>query len=152
MPAQNKLMIVPLNLDEANELVTRWHRHHKPVPGAKFAIGVSTADPRIVGAAIVGRPVSRMLDNGWTLEVTRLVTDGTPNACSALYGAAWRVAREMGYQKLITYTLPAEGGASIRGAGWKCVGERGGGSWNRKSRPRVDKVPTGQKLLWERTA
>jgi hypothetical protein len=150
--AQRRLEIVPLDLREANEQVERWHRHHKPVVGHKFSIGVVAVDVDgrlIVGVAIVGRPVARMSDDGWTLEVTRVATDGTPNACSALYGAAWRVCREMGYRRLVTYTLASEPGSSLKGAGWKCLGARGGGSWSRKDRPRVDKAPTCQKQLWE---
>jgi hypothetical protein len=90
-----------------------------------------------------------MSDNGWTLEVNRVATDGTPNACSALYGAAWRATKALGYKRLITYTLPEEGGSSLRGAGWKCLGEAGGGSWSCKSRPRVDTHPLQTKLCWE---
>lgn len=144
-----KLFIVPLDLDEANALVERWHRHHKPVRGHKFSIGVaSLQDAHVCGAAIVGRPVSRVLDRGWTLEVLRCVTDGTQNACSALYAAAWRAARAMGYEKLITYTLKSESGTSLKAAGWREVYTTKGGSWNTKSRPRVDKAPTCQKRLW----
>ena len=144
-----QLTIIPLNLDEANALVERWHRHHKPVPGAKFAIGVADGAGVIIGAAICGRPVARHLDTGFTLEVYRVVTDGTKNACSALYGACWRVAKALGYIKLITYTLVSEPGTSLKAAGWKLVGECGGGSWNRPNRPRVDTAPTCQKKLWE---
>ena len=90
-----------------------------------------------------------MADDGLTLEVNRVATDGCPNACSALYGAAWRAAKAMGYQRLITYTLPEEGGASLRGAGWRLVGEAGGGKWSREGRPRVDMHPTHGKLRWE---
>lgn len=89
-------------------------------------------------AAIVSRPTARMSDDGLTVEVTRCVTDGTKNACSALYGACVRAALALGYKRIITYTLPKEGGASLRGAGWRCLGQAGGGSWSRKSRPRVD--------------
>lgn len=142
------LRIIPLGLKEANALVAQWHRHHKPVPGAKFALGVAD-DERVCGAAIVGRPVARMSDDGGTLEVNRLVTDGTRNACSKLYAAAWKAATALGYKRLITYTLPEEGGASLRASGWKCIGERGGGSWSRGSRPRVDLHPLQAKLLWE---
>ncbi len=144
------LQITPIGLAEANALVSVWHRHNKPVPGAKFSIAVSDAD-RVVGVAIVGRPVSRMIDDGWTLEVNRCCTDGTRNACSALYGASWRAAKAMGYRRLITYSLPDEGGASLRGAGWTLIGLRGGGNWNRKSRPRVDtaEILQNQKLLWQ---
>jgi hypothetical protein len=122
-----------------------------PVPGAKFCIGVAK-DGEVVGAAIVGRPVARMLDDGWTLEVNRTCTDGTKNANSALYGAVRRAAFALGYRKLITYTLPSESGASLRGAGWHCVGEAGGGTWNRDNRPRVDLHPTQTKLKWEAIA
>lgn len=144
------LDIVPMSLREANAYVEQRHRHHKPVTGAKFALGVAD-DSAVVGVALVGRPVAKALDDGWTLEVNRVCTDGTRNACSVLYGAAWRVAKALGYRRLITYTLPEEGGASLRGAGWTCIGLRGGGQWARKTRPRID-VPAelaGQKLLWE---
>lgn len=134
-------------LSEANAFVALHHRHHKPVPGAKFCIGVAVNDV-IVGVAIVGRPISRMLDDGWTLEVNRTCTDGTKNANSMLYGACRRAAFALGYRKLITYTLPSESGASLKAAGWKCLGEAGGGKWSRKSRPRVDTHPTQTKLKW----
>jgi hypothetical protein len=145
------LIIVPIHLREANCFVAKHHRHHKPVIGAKFAIAVADGDGHIVGVAITGRPVSRYVDDGWTLEVTRVCTDGTKNACSILYAASWRAAKALGYRKLITYTLPDEGGASLRGAGWKCIGKRRGGNWNVPSRPRVDTQMElqGQKLLWE---
>lgn len=142
------LELTPLTLKEGNEFVRRWHRHHKPVTGAKFCVGVSNGD-KICGVAIVGRPVSRMLDDGWTLEVNRCCTDGTYNACSILYGASWRAARAMGYKRLITYTLPDEGGASLRASGWRCIGEAGGGQWGRKSRPRVESKTSQIKIRWE---
>lgn len=148
----NRLEIVPLDLAEANDQVARWHRHHQPVIGHKFSLGVEeiACDGRaLVGVAIVGRPVARMNDNGWTLEVTRVATNGCANACSALYGAAWRVAREMGYRRLITYTLKTEPGTSLKAAGWTSLYETKGGSWDTPSRRRVDKAPTGQKRLWE---
>lgn len=90
-----------------------------------------------------------MLDDRFTLEVNRVATDGAKNACSMLYGAAWRAAKALGYQQLITYTLPEEGGASLRAAGWRLVGECGGGSWSRASRPRCDSHPVQKKLRWE---
>jgi hypothetical protein len=144
------LRITPVSLEEANAFVSKLHRHHKPVPGAKFCVGVEQ-DGEIVGVAIVGRPVARMSDNGLTLEVNRCCTDGTKNACSALYGASWRAAKAMGYQRLITYTLPEEGGASLRASGWREIGLRGGGNWNVASRPRIDTplLLRGQKTLWE---
>jgi len=144
-----KLIIIPLDLDEANELVERWHRHSDPVLSHKFSVGVfDVAAANVCGAAIAGRPVARGLDNGWTLEVYRVVTDGTRNACSALYGACRRIGFAMGYRRIVTYTRKDETGASLVGAGWKVVGETKGGSWDCPSRPRVTKH-TGQKTLWE---
>ena len=148
-----ELRLVPLKLREANDLVARLHRHHKPVVGHRFSIGAARGD-ELVGAAIVGRPVSRMLDNGTTAEVTRCVTDGTPNACSVLYAACWRAWRAMGGTRLITYTLVAEPGTSLKAAGWKVLyetkdaGERG---WSRAARPRKSDY-LGPKRLWEMTA
>ena len=141
--------IVPITLREANAFVSRNHRHHKAVTGAKFSIAISDGE-KIRGVAIIGRPVSRMLDDGWTLEINRVCTDGAKNGCSMLYGAAWRAAKAMGYRKLITYTMREEGGSSLRAAGWKCVGEAGGGSWSRRGRPRVDLHPTQVKIKWEK--
>lgn len=145
-----RLVIVPCDLDEANAFVKQLHRHHKPVPGAKFCIGVALGE-KVVGVAIVGRPVARMLNDGWTMEVTRNCTDGTKNACSMLYGACARVAFGLGYKRIGTYTLPEEGGASLRAAGWRLIGECGGGSWSRENRVRVDKHPLQRKLRWEAT-
>jgi hypothetical protein len=117
--------------------------------GHKFSIAVSDSNDDVRGVAIVGRPVARRLDNGWTLEVNRCCTDGTKNACSMLYGAAWRAAKALGYKKLITYTLPSEGGASLRASNWKLIGEAGGGNWNVKTRPRIDTEHQQIKLKWE---
>lgn len=142
--------ITPINFEEANAYVSAFHRHHKPMQGCKFCLAVSDGD-KVVGVAIVGRPVARLLDNGWTLEVNRCCTDGTKNACSMLYSSAWKAAKALGYKRLITYTLPEEGGASLRASNWKCIGLKGGGNWNVKSRPRIDtdELLRGQKLLWE---
>lgn len=142
------MRVVPIDLAEANAFVAEHHRHHKPVVGHKFSLGAAMAE-KIVGVAIVGRPVARMRDDGATLEVTRLCTDGTKNACSFLYGAAARAAFALGYTRIGTYILDTEPGASLRGAGWKLIGQRGGGEWGREGRPRVDKHPTQGKLLYE---
>ena len=142
------LELVPVTLEEANAFVSKWHRHHKAVPGAKFCVGVAN-DGTMCGVAIVGRPVARMLDDGWTLEVNRTCTDGTRNANSLLYSAARRAAWALGYKRLITYTLPEETGASLRGAGFRTVGEAGGGPWSRESRPRIDTHPQQKKIKWE---
>lgn len=142
------LEIVPMTLKEANAFVEQNHRHHGKVTGHKFSIGCSDGE-KIVGVVIVGRPVSRYLDNGWTLEVNRLCTDGSRNACSMLYAAAWRATRAMGYKKLITYVLDTEPGTSLKAAGWRCVGEAGGLKWTGKRRPKVDLYPEQMKIKWE---
>lgn len=144
------LEVTPISLAEANAFVAEHHRHHRPVTGHKFSIACSDGD-KVVGVAIIGRPVSRYLDDGWTLEVNRCCTDGTRNACSMLYGAAWRAARAMGYKKIITYILGAETGASVRAAGYKCIGQAGGERWTGKRRPEVDLYPAQLKLRFERT-
>lgn len=143
-----RLELSPVDLSEANAFVREHHRHHRPVVGHKFSLAASLAG-KIVGVAIIGRPVSRMRDDGATLEVTRLCTDGTRNACSFLYGAAARAAFALGYRRIGTYILKSETGASLYAANWKLVGERGGGSWSVPSRPRVDRHPLEPKLLFE---
>lgn len=143
------LYAVPITRDEAMQFIAQHHRHHGRPKGYLFAVGAAYEDIGVVGVAMVGRPVARLLQDGWTAEVIRLCTTGVLNACSFLYGASWRAARELGYKRLVTYTLPEEGGASLRAAGWKCLGEAGGGSWSRKERPRVDTHPLQRKLRWE---
>lgn len=143
------MQLIPITLAEANAFVKRHHRHHKPVQGAIVSVAVSI-DDKVVGVATIGRPVSRMLQDGWTAEVTRLCTDGTRNAASFLLSRAKRVAQALGYKRVITYTLPEEGGASLRAAGWKVTNERaGGGPWSREARPRVDLHPQQMKIRWE---
>ena len=148
--SNHKLELVPMTFAEANAFVIEHHQHHPPVRQVKFSIGCAV-DGKIVGVALVGRPVARFLDNGWTLEVNRSCTDGTKNANSFLYGAAWRAAKALGFKKLITYTLPSESSVTLKAAGWTLIGEAGGGTWNRKSRPRVDLHPLQKKLKWEKS-
>jgi len=144
-----KLEITPITIQDAKIFVDKHHRHHKSPVGALFAIAVSFNN-EIVGVVMIGRPVSRHLDNGYIVEINRLaVLDGYKNACSMLYSAAWRAARSMGYKKAITYILKEESGTSVKAAGWKCIGEAGGGSWNSKNRPRIDKHPTQIKFKFE---
>ena len=143
-----KLTAIPLELAEANAFIREHHRHHGQVVGHKFSIGAAL-DSTIVGVVIVGRPVARMRDDGLTLEVTRLCSDGKKNACSFLYGAAALAAFAMGYKRIGTYILASENGASVKAAGWRLIGDAGGGSWSRKGRPRVDKAPTQGKLLFQ---
>ena len=143
-----KLELRKVELSEANDFVRVLHRHHKPVVGHKFSLGAVQLG-KLVGVAIIGRPVSRHRDDGNTLEVTRLCTDGTRNACSFLYGAAARACFALGYRRIGTYLLASETGASVLGAGWRCLGERGGGSWSSPSRPRKDNHPLEMKQLFE---
>lgn len=142
------MRIVPVTQARAAAFVAEHHRHHVADRGHLFCIGCEDGG-RLVGVAVVGRPKARNADDGATAEVTRLCTDGTRNACSMLYGAAWRAARAMGYARLITYTLPEEGGASLRGAGWRAVARVRGGTWSRAARQRTDDHPTQMKLRWQ---
>jgi len=143
------LEIVPITFAEANEFVKKFHRHHGKVVGCKYCIAVADNE-KIRAVAIVGRPIARGYDDGFTLEVNRLCSDGATNACSMLYAAAWRVARSLGYKRLVTYILDNEKGTSLKAAGWKVVGECGGGSWSSRQRPRVDKHPLQKKLCFEK--
>jgi hypothetical protein len=145
------LHLVPLSLAQANEHVAAWHRHNKPVPGAKFCVGAADTEGVLHGVAIVGRPVARNFDDGQTLEVTRVATDGTRNCNSILYGACKRAAFALGYRRLITYTQADEGGASLRGAGWRLVAERPARpGWSAPSRPRDNSAYKNvPRQLWE---
>lgn len=148
------MKIVPMSLAEANEFVANFHRHNKPVQGAKFALGASDGD-RLVGVAIVGRPVSRHLDDGATAEVTRccVLDDAPKGACSFLYSRAWRVWAAMGGERMVTYTLQTESGASLRGAGWKVVGQTPGFAegkgWTSRPGREWQSVVGQAKLRWE---
>jgi hypothetical protein len=167
------LELQPIGLREALTFVERHHRHHGAPQGGKFAVAVNGPcecggpEPtrftcehgcedgrRVVGVAVVGRPVSKERDDGWTAEVTRVcVLEGNPNACSMLYAAAWRAARALGYRRMGTYILAREPGTSLRAAGWRFVGlTEDARGWNRRRRPRVDTHPLEQKELWEATA
>lgn len=132
-----------IKMRDANAFITDNHRHHKPVRGLIFAIAAYDTDrwqyqeEGLVGVAIVGRPVSRMLDNGETAEVTRLCTDGTPNAPSFLYSRCAAACKAIGFQKVVTYILDSESGTSLKAAGWTYEGYAGGGSWSRPSRKRT---------------
>ena len=141
MKDPTKIAAIPLELAAANEFVANLHRHHDPVYRDKFRVG-ALVDGKLVGVVQVGRPVSRYLDNGENIEVVRLCTDGTKNVCSFLYAKAARIAKEMGYKKIITYILESESGASLKAAGWKQETVTNGGTWNRKSRPRATTAPT----------
>jgi hypothetical protein len=144
------LHLVPVSFADACGFVTMWHRHHQPPRGHKFSIGVA-ADDKLVGVAMIGRPVARAFDDGMTLEVNRTATDGTKNANSMLYAAAWRATKALGYGRLVTYTMADESGASLRAAGWQIVAELSARKgWSIPSRPREDRGVDGiPRTLWE---
>ena len=149
-----KTSLCPITLREANAFVESFHRHSSATQGCKFAIGLAS-EIGLVGVAIVGRPVARKLDDGYTAEVTRVCVheDAPKGSCSKLYGACWRAWRAMGGRKLVTYTLQTESGASLRGAGWTIVGEvkgAGASAWQGPNRSRDWQPIYGQqKLRWE---
>ena len=140
--------IKPITLRQASAYINQHHRHHKATVGHKFSIGVFDGD-RMVGCAVCGRPVSRYLDDGTTCEINRLCTDGTSNACSMLYGACCRIAKEMGYAKVITYILASENGASLRASNFVCEGEAGGTHWTGE-RDKGQDIPAQMKTRWVR--
>jgi hypothetical protein len=145
------LRLVPMTLAQANEHVAAWHRHNRPVPGAKFSIGAADDDGILHAVAICGRPVARAFDDGDTIEVCRVASDGTRNACSMLYGACSRAAFALGYRRVITYTQIDESGSSLRGAGWKVIAKRPTRvGWSVPSRPRDNgKYVPSNRQLWE---
>lgn len=149
----HKLSIRPILLPAANAFVSAHHRHHKPLKIHKFSIAVLDENARIRGVAILGRPVARLYDDGLTIEVLRVATDGCANACSALYGASRRICKEFGYTRLITYTLMSEPGTSLRAAGWRLDATGiGGNIWNNNSRQdgrkRTDVTLGHKKARW----
>jgi hypothetical protein len=133
------------------KFVDEVHRHHMSPQGWKFGVAAEK-NGRMVGVAMVGLPVARNLDDGFTSEVRRVATDGTRNACSFLYARTRRASFELGYRRVITYILASEPGTSLIAAGWRLVGPAGGGSWSRPSRKREDNAPRGLKMLWEAVA
>ena len=152
------MIIVPIHFAEANSFVAAIHRHHGRVVGYKFALALQAErgkdcpfnGPIIHGVAICGRPVARHSDDGLTLEVVRLAVDGTKNACSMLYSACARVAKEMGYRRILTFTLDSEPGTSLKASGWKFDGVTPGKSWSVPTRKRQDKHPLVPKKRWIR--
>ena len=144
----SKINIVPITFKTACEFISEHHRHHKPTVGCKFCIGVMNED-KLIGVAVCGRPVSRYLDNGEICEINRLCTDGTYNACSMLYGACCRVAKAMGYKRIITYILESENGASLKASNFTCGGKAGGTHWTGK-RNKGQTIPNEMKTIWYR--
>lgn len=145
---RQRLQVRPCTLKQANELVSSLHRHHKPAQGHRFSLALYDGE-RLAAVAICGRPVARKCDTYYTLEITRCASDGTANAISKLYGAICRAARAMGYDAVQTYTLPEEGGASLRASGFEFAGEAGGGAWvHTDGKTRRNDQPTGVKHKW----
>lgn len=151
------LELVPVDFDEACRFISMYHRHHRPPVGAKYTVGIEDIDrpgtPTLVGVAIVGRPVARVLADRWTLEVTRSCTDGTRNANSMLYGACWAAVVKLGFRRLVTYTQDGETGASLKAAGWTLLAERPARpGWDTPSRRR-EKTGTENVLrfFWAKT-
>lgn len=144
------LHVVPVELTEANAFIAQHHRHHQPVVGHRFSIGCIDDDGVLHGVAVIGRPVARLAGKPRdVLEVTRLATDGTRNACSILYAAAARAGKALGFKRIQTYTLPVEGGASLRATGWRSEGDAGGGQWKHTDgKPRRTDQPTDIKTRW----
>lgn len=146
------LRTVPVSFREACAFVDAWHRHHRAPQGHKFSVGVANEVDELVGVAIVGRPVARLLDDQLTLEVTRVATNGAPNACSLLYGAAWRAAKALGYRRLVTYLQAEESGVSLRAVQWRVVARllprRG---WSTAARPRSQRgTDNVRRTRWEK--
>ena len=140
--------IRPITFRQASEFINKYHRHHSATVGHKFSIGLYDGD-ELIGCAVCGRPVSRYYDDGLTCEINRLCTNGTYNACSMLYGACCRVAKEMGYKKIITYILESENGASLKASNFICEGEAGGTHWTGK-RNKGQRIPHEMKTRWMR--
>jgi len=146
-----ELRVRPIELRDANAFVAEHHRHHKPVQGHRFSMQTVDGDGRTVGVAIVGRPVARNAGSPLeVLEVTRLCTDGTPNACSMLYAAAARAGKAIGYRRIQTYVLESEPGVTLKAAGWRNEGRAGGGQWKHTSppTPRRTDQPITPKTRW----
>jgi len=145
--------LVHMELKEANGYIAVHHRHHKPVTGHRFSLGVRAAGGELCGVAIVGRPVGGTHQYDW-IEVARLCTDGTPNACSFLYGAAVRAGKALGYDRIQTYILKQETGVSLKAAGWKFDRLSHPVGWHHdgpRSARKVEKHLMERKQLWFKT-
>jgi len=142
------LSLKPVSLRVANAYVKEHHRHLSPSRGCRFVTACVDEAGEIHGVIVVEWPSARMLNDGWTGEVTRCATDGTRNACSMLYGAARGACKALGFRRLFTSTLEEEGGASLRGAGWIPIYQSAGGEWSRPSRSRKLAESPGRKLVW----
>ena len=130
------MRIVPIDWKTARKFVYDEHRHHVPPIGRIFQLGLKTGET-LVGVAICGRPVGSKIDYRKILDVGRLcVLENNPNACSKLYATCARIAKEMGYESITTYTLESEPGTSLKAAGWICEGKTGSLGKNHGSKNR----------------
>lgn len=141
------LELRPCDFRTACQFVAEHHRHRKPPAGHKFSIACYDGE-RLCGVVMAGRPVSRYLDDGLTLEVNRCCTDGAKNACSMLYGAACRAAKALGYRRIITYTKKSEPGTSLKASNWVYDGEAGGTHWTGKRYANRDPQTDEMKVRW----
>lgn len=146
------MKLTPITLKAAAEYIGKHHRHCPSPKGWKF--GISLRGPRggLLGVVVVGRPIAKALDDGYTAEITRLCTRGRKNACSKLYAAARRAAFAMGYERILTYTLESEPGTSLKATGFIAVAVTKAESWDRPGRRRVDAGPICPKVRWESRA
>ena len=147
-----RYQIIPLSLKQAQRFINEHHRHHSAPHRDKYRIGLAM-DGQLIGCIMVGRPVSRVLDDGQTLEVNRCcVLTGYKNACSKLYSSAAKIAKLLGYSRIITYTLDIELGHSLVASGWKRDGQTKGRNWSTPSRLRDQKseYQTIDKTRWTR--
>lgn len=142
------MKIIPVTYKQASDFVNMYHRHHSASQGCKFCIGVQDND-KLVGVAMCGRPVARKLDDGFTLEINRVCTLGQKNACSMLYGACCRIAKNMGYKKVITYLLESENGASVKASNFTYDGIAGGVNWTSERVQKEIKIYTllGEEII-----
>lgn len=145
---KTQLFVIPCTRDEAQFYVALFHRHHGASVGARFSLAVIDESGRVRGVAMMGRPVARGFSSRTVLELTRMATDGCDNAPSALYGAARRVAREMGFHRIVTYIRSDEPGTSLKAAGWHPENLLVGRSWDTRSRPREDKTEIIGRVRW----
>lgn len=147
--SMSNLELRPCSFAMARDFVGLYHRHNKPPVGHKFSVACYEGD-RLCGVCMVGRPVSRYLDDGVTLEVNRCCTDGTKNACSMLYGAACRAAKALGYKRIVTYTRESEPGTSLRASNWRCDGMAGGTHWTGKRYDQLEMQLDEMKIRWSK--
>lgn len=143
------LQLVPITWRAANAFVKALHRHSAPTQGCTFCVSVRDDTGALRGVGIAGRPVARQLQDGFTFEVTRLCTDGAPNACSMLYGALTRAAKALGYRRGVTYVLATEPGTSLRASGWRRAAQVRAEAWGRPGRARSSAHQVAPRVRWE---